>query len=112
MTINNLSQSNLTINYYVNKNISSNSNFFKVDDKITCMIKDEFFNQPNEIIFRSIGDILKKIGGAYYAPRGKSITNLLSTIESKKTNKITLSGCIIEKLGNSWIIYAENSKKI
>ena len=40
------------------------------------------------------------------------ITNLLSTIKSKKTNKITLSGCIIEKLGNSWIIYAENSKKI
>jgi len=60
MTINNLSESNLTINHYVNKNISLNSNFFKVDNKLTCMIKKEFFNQPNEIIFRSIGDILKK----------------------------------------------------
>ena len=112
MTINNLSQSNLTINYYVNKNVSSNSNFFKVDNKLACMIKEEFFNQPNEIIFRSMGEILKKIGGTYYAPRGKSITNLLSTIKSKKTNKTTLSGCIIEKLTNSWIIYAENGKKI
>jgi len=112
MTINNLSESNLTINHYVKKNIRLNSNFLKVDNKLTCMIKKEFFNQPNEVIFRSMGDILKKIGGNYYAPRGKSIINLMNRMKSKKLNKITLSRCIIEKLSNSLIIYAEKSKKI
>ena len=75
------------------------------------MIRNEFFEQPNEVTFRSFGEILKKISGKYYSPRGKSISNVLNRIKSKELNKMTLSGCIIEKLNNSWIIYAEKSKK-
>ena len=112
MTINNLTDSNLTINYYVKENIRLNSNFMKIRNKFTYMIKNEFFEQPNEVIFRSLTNILKYIGGNYYAPRGKRIVNLINRIKSKNLNKTTLSGCIIEKLNNSWIIYAERRKKI
>ena len=59
-----------------------------------------------------MGDILRYIGKNYYAPRGKSVVNLLNRIGSENFNKMTLSGCIIEKINNSVIIYAEKSKKI
>jgi len=111
MTINNLSESNLTIDHYVKENQRLNSNVFISNNKIKCIIREEFFEQPNEVIFRSFGDILKKISGKYYSPRGKSILSVLNRIKSKKLNKMTLSGCIIEKVNNSWIIYEEKSKK-
>ncbi len=111
MTIKNLSDSNITIDHYVKENMRLNSNLSISNNKIKCMIRNEFFEQPNEVTFRSFGEILKKISGKYYSPRGKSISNVLNRIKSKKLNKMTLSGCIIEKLNNSWIIYAEKSKK-
>ncbi len=112
LTINNLTQSSIAIDYYVKKNIKLNSNFTKVDNKFKCIINKEFFENPKEVVFRSMGEILQKISGNYYAARGKSMMNLLRRIKSKKFNKMTLSGCIIEKINNSWIIYDEKSKKI
>ena len=96
----------------IKKNIKLNSNFTKVDNKFKCIINKEFFENPKEVVFRSMGEILQKISGNYYAARGKSMMNLLRRIKSKKFNKMTLSGCIIEKINNSWIIYDEKSKKI
>ena len=53
----------------------------------------------------------KEIGKKYYDPRGKNLSQLLEQIKSNNFRKQTLSGCIIEKIKNSLIIYQENRKK-
>ena len=110
LTLNNLRESNVSINYYVKKNIDTNSKFFK--DKSICILKKSFFIQPQEIVFRSFVHILKIIGMKYYNPRGKSISLIINNINGKFFHKATLSGCIIEKISNSIKICRENSKKI
>jgi len=108
-TIINLSDADISINYYVKKNIKSNSNYLK--NKSGYILRHNFFEQPHEIVFRSFSDLLKKIGDKYYASRGKSINRLIYQIQLKKFQKATLSGCIIEKINNSLIIYKEITKK-
>ncbi len=105
LTINNLSDSNFTINYYVNENIKDNSKYIK--NKRWHILNIKFFNQPNEIVFRSLIKLFKKVGNKYYPPRGKSITQLLSKFRSGEIKKINISGCILEKIENSFIIYKE-----
>ena len=105
LTIKNLSSSNLAINYYVNENIKKNSKYC-FQRKYYILNKD-FFNKPNEIIFRSLISILKKVGNRYYPPRGKSVILLLKKFRSGDIRKINISGCIIEKISNSFIIYEE-----
>jgi len=63
--------------------------------------------QPNEIVFRSLNNLLKKIGKKYYSPRGKSINYLIRKIGSDEIKKTSISGCILEKINNSFIIYKE-----
>ena len=105
LTINNLSDSNITINYYVNQNIKYNSNYSK--KKKYYILNTNFFNQPHEIVFRSLIYLFKKIGNKYYPPRGKSIDQLLSKFRSGQIKKINISGCILEKINNSFIISEE-----
>ena len=85
LTINNLSDSNITINHYVQQNIISNSSYLK--RKSTYILSEEFFQQPHEIVFRSLSMILKEIGKKYYDPRGKNLSQLLEQIKSNKNNK-------------------------
>ena len=106
LTINNLSDSNFTINFYVKKNIKDNSKYFK--RKKCYILNYNFFNQPNEIVFRSLIELFSKVGNKYYPPRGKSVVKLLSNFGSGKIKKINISGCILEKVNNSFIIYKEN----
>ena len=110
LTLNNLRESNLSINYYVRKNIDLNSKFFK--NKSTYILNKRFFIQPREIVFRSFSKILKIIGTKYYDPRGKSLSLMINKINGKFFYKATLSGCVIEKVSNSIKIYRENSKKV
>ena len=104
--MNNLSSSNSTINFYVNKNIKENSKLSN-DHKYYILTKS-FFNEPDEIVFRSFSDILRKFSKKYYPKRGKSVTSIIKKLSSAEVKKLTLSGCIIEKLNNSVIIYKEN----
>ena len=108
-TIKNLSDADSSFNYYENQNIKLNSNYLK--NKSAYILSGNFFKQPHEIVFRSFSSLLKKVGGKYYASRGKSINQILSQIDSKKFKKVTLSGCIIEKINNSVFIYKENLGK-
>ena len=105
LTINNLSDSNFTINYYVNQNIKYNSKYF--ENRRYYILNINFFNQPHEIVFRSLMNLIKKIGKKYYPPRGKSIDQLLLKFRSGQIRKINISGCILEKIDNSFIIYEE-----
>ena len=106
LTINNLTYSNLTINHYVNENIRNNSKYNRLKKKY--ILNNDFFNQPSEIIFRSLTNILKKISNKYYPPRGKSISQMIVKFKSGEIKKINISGCILEKINNSFIIYKEN----
>ena len=105
LTINNLSDSNFTINYYVKRNIKDNSKYNR--KRKNYILNSHFFNQPHEIVFRSLMHLLKKIGNKYYSPRGKSVSYLLSKFGSGEIKKINISGCILEKINNSFVIYKE-----
>ena len=108
LTINNLSYSNNSINYIVHNNLKIN---VKAINKNTQFILSEnFFKNPSEIVFRSMGKILKKMSKKYYPPRGKSVVNLIESIQEQKFKKMTLYGCVIEKVNNSVIIYKEFKK--
>ena len=108
LTINNLTSSNEAINYYVNKNISENTRILK---KSTYILNKEFLNNPTDVILRSFSRILKLVGTKYYPPRGKSLIYLIKFIESNQNGKMTLSGCVIEKVYNSLLIYKEKRRK-
>ncbi len=108
LTISNLTSSNYAINYFVNKNISENSNILK---KSSYILNKKFLDNPTDVLLRSFSRILKIVGEKYYPPRGKSLMNLIKIIKSNNFDKMTLSGCIIEKSSNSLIIYKEKSKK-
>jgi len=105
LTIKNLMDSDKTINFYVKNNIKKNTSILKSDN--TYILNEIFFNQPNEIVFRSLTDIMRKVSGRYYSARGKSISNLILGINFKKFKKMTLGGCIIEKINTSVLISRE-----
>ncbi len=109
ITLKNLTNSNYTINYFVKENINFNSFFFS--KKNIYILKYNFFEQPYEIVFRSLSNVLRKVGKKYYSSRGKSIDYLINIIRSKNFKKTTLSGCVIEKVSNSYKIYPEIRKK-
>ena len=106
LTLKNLSKSDQVIEYFVEKNVLENSKYFDKDKKI--ILSQSFFNNPEEIILRSFTQVLQKISKKKNYPRGKKVVGLLDSLEfSNKKVKLTLSGCIIEKISDSVIIYQE-----
>ena len=89
----------------IKKNIYDNSRH--IEKKNIYILNKAFFAQPKEITFRSISIILKKISGNYYAPRGKSILESISKINSAKFHKFTLGGCCIDKANGTILINKE-----
>ena len=104
-TIENLSQSNTTINELVEKNILLNS-YYSRKRKIIYLNK-EFFNQSNEVKFRSLSKCIKDLGANYYFARGNKILRIIDLINANKTFKTSLGGCIIKKTNNTVIINKE-----
>tara|TARA_Y100000996_G_scaffold412282_1_gene397999 strand:+ start:674 stop:1720 length:1047 start_codon:yes stop_codon:yes gene_type:complete len=101
-----LNKSNEAIEFYVKKNISKNSQYFK--HKNLIVLNSNFFNQPDEIIFRSLGSLILLLGKKNSYPRGRKMINLINHLKNFNfVNKLTLSGCIFEKIENSVIIYRE-----
>ena len=106
LTVKNLKSANDGINFYVQKNIQDNAKF--IENKKTYILNKYFFKQSEEVIFRSISLVLKKISGRYYSPRGKSISESILKINSIKCKKFTLGGCFIEKVNETVFITREN----
>jgi len=106
MSLNNLSASNYAVDYFVKKNIYDNSSYLKFTKSV--ILKKDFFNQPNEIVFRSFSELLQKVGNKLNYPRGAKIENLIKHLRSPKIYiKKTLSGCTIQKIEKSVIISQE-----
>ena len=106
LTISNLKDSDKSITFYVDKNLKENAIFFK--KKNICILNKNFFNQSHEVIFRSLTNIIQKLGKKYYPVRGKSMNKLIVAISSKLFSKATLGGCIIDRVNETILISKEN----
>ena len=106
LTINNLKSSNEVIKISVENNIDNNAVYFEKKNQFILNIA--FFNQADEVSFRSLSKILLLISKRYYSPRGKNISNLITQIKSKKFTKATLGRCCIEKINETLVVSTEN----
>ena len=105
LTINNLKDTYKSIIFYTNKNIKENCVHSLKDYKY--ILSSKFFEQSDEIIFRSIMDLLKKVSSKYYPPRGRSVKELILAINLNNQLKTTLGGCLIEKVNRTVFISPE-----
>jgi len=105
-TIKNLKYSNKVVDFYVDKNLRSNSYFSKIKGKL--ILNKEYFKQPYEVVFRSLTESIKLIGKKYYPVRGKKLSRIISNIENNRLLKQTIGGCIIERINQTIIISKEH----
>ncbi len=105
LTIKNLKSANDSIKFFSENNIIKNSIAFK--RKKSIFLNDKFFNQPQEIVFRSLTEIIKIVGGKYYPVRGKKIDKTVELIKNNAFFKITLGNCLIKKVNNTIIVSKE-----
>ena len=92
----NLKYSNNTIDFYVEENLKKNAMILDKNNKY--ILNKFFFQQPYEVTFRSLSELIKLIGKKYYPVRGRKLDKILRNIEKNILFKTTLGGCIIEKV--------------
>ena len=104
-TIKNLKFANQNIKFYTKKNLKKNVTIFQ--KKQNAILKENFFSQSEEVIFRSFGEVIKIIGKKYYTVRGKKIDKIIDLVKSKSSFKVTLGGCVIKKVNETIILSKE-----
>ena len=109
LTISNLKDSDKSIRFYVDRNLKKNVVF--MNTKNLYILNTSFFDQSHEIIFRSLTKLIQKLGKKYYPVRGKSINQLIESINKRSFTRVTLGGCIIERVNKTIMILQENSYK-
>ena len=92
--------------FYVEQNKQLNSFLCKTNSKL--VINKFYFNHPYEVVFRSLSDSLKIIGGKYNFARGKKIDLILEKIKKNTLKKETLAGCVIKMVNQTVIITKEH----
>ena len=105
LTIENLKGSDQSIKFYINKNKKENSIFNHEKDEL--ILKEKFFDNSCEVIFRSLSDLIHLIGKKPNFVRGKKIENILKRIKEGKFRKETLGGCVIKKVNHTVILTKE-----
>ena len=105
LTINNLKKSNQSIIFYVDQNLKKNTFFNRKKNQL--ILKESFFKQSYEVIFRSFSESIKLIGMKYHTPRGKKIDYILQKIRDNSLIKETLGGCVIKRANRTIIITKE-----
>ena len=106
LTIKNLKFANDSIKFFTNNNITNNSSTLK--SKKSIVLNKQFFNQPEEVVFRSVTEIIKNVGGKYYPVRGKKIVKIVKLIQNNTYFKITLGNCIIKRVNDTIIVSKEH----
>ena len=96
LTIKNLKIANENIKFYVKKNLEENVTILQKNE--SAILKESFFFQSNEVVFRSLVEIIQIIGKKYYPVRGKKIDKIIQLINFTSSFKVTLGGCIIKKV--------------
>ena len=105
LTIKNLKFANESIKYFVEKNLKDNSTTSNINKSV--ILNKNFFLQPEEVVFRSLTEVLKAVGKKYYPVRGKKIDNLIYRIKNDNSFMTTLGNCLIKKVNNSVIVSKE-----
>ena len=105
LTIENLKKSDQSIKFYVEKNKRENSNFNYRKNEL--ILKENFFDNSHEVIFRSLSDLIHLVGKKPNFVRGKKIENILSKIKVQKLRKETLGGCVIKMVNHTVILTKE-----
>ena len=105
LTIKNLKFANENIEFYTKKNLHENVTILSKKNNI--ILKENFFSQSNEVVFRSLTEVIKIVGKKYYAVRGKKIDKVIDLINTKSSFKVTLGGCIIKKVNETVILSKE-----
>ena len=105
LTIKNLKFANENIEFYTKKNLEDNVAILSKKNNI--ILKENFFSQSNEVVFRSLTEVIKIVGKKYYAVRGKKIDKVIHLINTKSSFKVTLGGCIIKKVNETVILFKE-----
>ena len=105
-TIKNLKYSNDVVNFYVNKNLDKNMIYLEKKNKL--ILNKNFFIQSYEVVFRSLSDCLRMVGKKYYPVRGKKLDKIISDIKDDRLFRVTLGGCIVEKVNQTIIISKEH----
>ena len=80
---------------------------FFLKKKNTLILNKNFFSQPYEVIFRALSESLKLVGKKYYSVRGKKLDKIINDIKNNPSLRLTLGGCIIEKVNETVIISKE-----
>ena len=106
LTIENLKRSDLTIRFYVERNKRINSTMNK--NKNELILKDDFFDNSYEVVFRSLSDLIHYLGKKHNHVRGKKIDNILKKIENNRLFKETLGGCVIKMVNHTVILTKEH----
>jgi len=105
LTIKNLKISDETIRFYVEKNKKINSRL--IEEKQELVLKEDFFDNSYEVVFRSLSDLIHFIGKKQSPVRGKKIDNILNKIKNKRLFKETLGGCVIKMINHTVILTKE-----
>ena len=105
LTIKNLKFANENIEFYIKKNLEDN--LTTLTQKNNIILKENFFSQSNEVVFRSLSEVIKIVGKKHYAVRGKKIEKVIDLIRTKSSFKVTLGGCIIKKVNETVILSKE-----
>ena len=105
LTIKNLKSANETIKFYTKKNLDNNVTFLK--KKKYVILKNSFFFNSSEVVFRSFSEEIKIVGKKYHPVRGKKIVNITQLINDKPSFKVTLGGCVIKKINETVIVSKE-----
>ena len=105
LTIKNLKIANENIKFYIKKNLEENVTILK--KKEYAILKESFFIQSNEVVFRSLVEIIQIIGKKYYPVRGKKIDKIIQLINLKSSFKVTLGGCVIKKVNGTIMLSKE-----
>tara|TARA_B100000401_G_C52541716_1_gene594155 strand:- start:339 stop:689 length:351 start_codon:yes stop_codon:yes gene_type:complete len=106
LTIKNLKFANESIKFFVEKNLKDNSKIINYNNSM--ILNNYFFYQPEEVVFRSLAEVLKIVGKKYYPVRGKKIDKLIGLMKNNKTFKATLGNCILKRVNNSIIVSKEH----
>ncbi|MBD1173795.1 tRNA lysidine(34) synthetase TilS [Pelagibacterales bacterium SAG-MED01] len=106
LTINNLKSSDEVVKFYANENIKKNVCFSKTRNQV--IINNNFFKQPQEIIFRSFSELIRKSGKKYYSVRGRKLDRIIRKIQTNNISKLTIGGCVIEKVNQTVILSKEH----
>ena len=105
LTIKNLKIANENIKFYTQKNLAKNTFFLKKKESV--ILKENFFINSKEVVFRSFTEIIKTVGKKYYPSRGKKIDRVIQSITNKSFLKTTLGGCLIKKVNQTVIVSKE-----